>query len=423
MTRVLIWASKTPFQNVHNGPLPREALNCFWHSLSQLEEKNAGNIVFAQSVYKALSAPDTELSVDGYALAHRRSYRSEAERINAEYDAFVIPLANTFRLSYRETLARLTENLRHVRIPCVVTGIGAQLSFGGGFEELKGIEREAKAFVGAILDRSEAIGVRGETTRDYLLHLGFPEDQVQVIGCPSMFYNGEHMAVERKPLERVAFNLTPSKDPRLRPFTDWFNAHPENVTHVVQDAKWMREVGTGRAPDPATPPTAEEPVPQLLQWGRVAFIRDLIPWIDLLRTHSFSIGNKIHGNIVGLLGGTPAHVIAHDSRTLELARYFEIPHTPVTALEGFDLRRTWEESDYGPLTANHGRRLATYAGFLERNGLSHILYDAEALARHEARVRRSLAEARLPRARGYARMALRFASTPVRTLYRRRRSA
>lgn len=396
VTKLLLRASKSPFQNLTSGPIPRKDLRRVYEAQHLPGTMNVGNLVFAHSVYKALSAPGVDIDIDDYRLTLEDTYADEAELINEAYDAFVLPLCNAFRVPYRNSLVRMTRTIKRLRIPCIVTGVGAQFSIDGGYDELASIDDAVRDFVSAVLDRSASISVRGEITRDYLLHLGFPTDSVDVIGCPSMFYNGTEMNVRKGPLQRIAFNHTPMSDPRILPLTRYFNDHTQDVTFVPQTRSLMLPFSKGKYPDPNTPISPENPPPRLFQPGKVEFIGDVVPWIDFMRGQSLAIGTRIHGNIVALLADTPAHVVVHDTRTLELARYFEIPHTLLGDLEGFDVRTVYERSDYEELNRNHPKRLRTYADFLEKNGLSHILYDADAMRRHEASVRKSLERSSIP---------------------------
>ena len=96
-----------------------------------------------------------------------------AARVNEEFDAFVVPLANAFRADFKPHLDRLTALIERLRIPGVVVGVGAQLSIDGGLTT--GIEDSVEAFMRAVLERSASIGVRGDVTEKYLDHLGFEE--------------------------------------------------------------------------------------------------------------------------------------------------------------------------------------------------------------------------------------------------------
>lgn len=400
MTRILIRASKSPFDSFVDGPVPFSELASVHKALHAPGTRNIGNLVFAHSTYKAISADDAQIDIDDYQLSLSDYYADKADEINERYDVFVIPLCNSFRRSYKDTLARMAATIRKIKIPCIVTGVGAQTGLGGDLAKLEVIRDEAKEFVSAILDRSESIGVRGELTRDYLISLGFPGSQIDVIGCPSMFYNGENLKIRpRDKLGAVALNLSSAiTNKKLLNFAGYFNSNPENVTYIPQVRELMPMFIKGQFPDPQAAPDMDMPIPRIVANKQVAFLCDVVPWIDFMRTQSFAIGTRIHGNVTALLAGTPAHVIAHDSRTLELAKYFEIPHTELSKIRQFDLRKTFESSDYTAMEKNHGERLAIYAKFLERNGLKHILYDQEKLKAHDAKIKDSLKHTRIPAA-------------------------
>ena len=153
--------------------------------------ENSGNLVFIHTAWKLLSAPGVEISPDRLAVQP-----DDADEINERFDAYVIPLANAFRLQYQAALVRTTELVRRLRIPVVVLGVGAQGTVDHGWDAIKPIEGAVKDFVSAVLDRSPTIGVRGEATREYLNGLGFRD--VEVIGCPSMFRWGDTIDVRRK---------------------------------------------------------------------------------------------------------------------------------------------------------------------------------------------------------------------------------
>jgi hypothetical protein len=384
--RILLRASRSPFDNFFNGPLPKEKLAATYKALHRPGTKNIGNLVFAYSTLKALSTPDTEISIDNYEMTLSDSFSERTDEINEQYDAFVIPLCNSFRRAYRTELRRMTATIQKLRIPCLVTGVGAQGKLSGDCSGLDGIKEDVKSFVSAVLDRSSSIGVRGEITRDYLKSLGFNDGQISVIGCPSMFYNGDEMKVERGSAPKsIAVNLSDIDATLLSPVISYLNGQPGRFTYIPQVRNLMKSLATN---------TATGEPRSLLNNNSTKFFCDLVPWIDFMRTQDFAIGTRIHGNIVSLIAGTPAHIIAHDSRTLELALYFQIPHTKITEIDKFDPDAIYERSDYGDMVRNHANRTHVFAKFLESNGLSHTLFDAKAREAYDQKVRASLINSR-----------------------------
>ncbi|MCI4170884.1 polysaccharide pyruvyl transferase family protein, partial [Bacillus spizizenii] len=73
-------------------------------------------------------------------------------------------------------------------LPVVVIGVGLRAPFAPKLNEGFPIDQDVKAFVSAVLERSNMIGVRVEITAKYLSRLGFREGiDHTVIGCPSMY--------------------------------------------------------------------------------------------------------------------------------------------------------------------------------------------------------------------------------------------
>jgi hypothetical protein len=233
-----------------------------------------------------------------------------------------------------------------------------------------------------VLDRAPSIGVRGELTAEYLSGLGFRD--VEVIGCPSMFLHGDRLDVtKRQPSldrdARISINVSPyvkAMGPIVMSHVDRY----PNLTYIAQDLDTLGLLTTGHQ---ATSQASDDPIPThrahpLFHRGQVRFYVEPWPWIDDLRSVEFSFGTRIHGNIAALLAGTPAYVFAHDSRTLELARYFEIPHRPMPEIPPeVDASELYEEADLSGLVTNHPRRFAVFAGYLTRHGLRHVFEPGE----------------------------------------------
>jgi hypothetical protein len=376
MTRILFRAPSDPFA-VHSVATTIER---------NLIATNAGNLVFLDAAWKLLSAPGVEITADRLAVGP-----ADADRINERYDVYVIALANAFRNSYEPALSRMTQLLRRLRIPVVVLGVGAQGTVDYDFGAIKPIERTVRAFMDAVLDRSPSIGVRGEGTRHYLEGLGYRD--VDVIGCPSMFMWGDALRVERKvpaldEQSRVVITISPYRTAMGPMALDALARYPR-LTYVAQDLGTLRLLADGTPLDGGTPDAAlpVHPGHPFFREGRARAYIEPWSWIDDLRHADFVFGTRIHGGIASLLAGTPATVLAHDSRTLELARHFAIPHRLLRDVQGAcDPAGLYEEADLGALHAGHGERFATFTGFLGRMGLDHAYAHDGAAAGFERRI-------------------------------------
>jgi len=339
---------------------------------------NAGNLLFSHAAHRALETTDAEVVAGGL-----RWRRRQARRINREFDVFVLPLANAFRSSFEKELKALTAMISKLRIPVVVLGVGAQASHNQGAATLKPIEKSVTAFVGAVLDRSATIGVRGEFTAEYLNGLGF--EDVEVIGCPSMFINGKRLYVAKKVQKldaesRVAINISPYRR-RMGTVLERHMARYPHLTYVAQDNASLGRLLRG---DPrfVRRETIASTVPlhtshAVFHEHKVRTFVDVGPWLDHMARQDFSFGTRIHGNMAALITGTPAFVFTHDWRTLELARYFDIPHSKLKDLKSINAAKLHAGADYSRLNDRHEARFETYCRFIEKNGLDHIWSSGE----------------------------------------------
>ncbi|MEU8711216.1 polysaccharide pyruvyl transferase family protein [Streptomyces sp. NPDC048663] len=380
MKRILIRSGKSPFRVA----TPAEFIH------QDLIGTNTGNLLFSDSAHKMLTTPDTEVTSNG--IKTDPSARRAAE-INEQYDVFVVPLANAFRPSFRASLDRLTTLIEQLTVPVVVFGVGAQAPADYDTDWLKPMADSVRRFARAVLDRSASIGVRGELTSDYLKGLGFKD--VDIIGCPSMFLYGdtfpEIRATELDAASRIALNLSPDAIP-VGDIAGIARHAWERYPHLAYyaqntvDAELLMWGDTS----PESGHTDAFPLQlshTLFQENKVRMPLDPATWIDELRGYDFAYGTRIHGNVAALLAGTPSVVLTHDSRTLELCRYFDIPHRPLTELDaGTDPRDLYEDADFSAMLKGHGERFERIIAFLDRNGLENTYTHGDGGAAFDARL-------------------------------------
>ncbi|KUM92035.1 polysaccharide pyruvyl transferase [Streptomyces cellostaticus] len=383
MKRILLRSGKSPYDVLSI----EEALH------RDVIATNAGNLIFSDAAHKILETPDTEVVSNGIGTDV-----AAAARINEEYDAFVIPLANAFRPSFEGRLKRLTRLIGKLRIPVVVLGVGAQTGVSYNPARLKPMEQSVREFCSAVLDRSASIGARGEFTEQYLRDMGFRD--VEVIGCPSLFMYGRDLDVRKRVPEltaesRIAVNGSHSAVQKqgLGRIISRTHARYPNLCFVGQNLSDARQLHWRDLTDPNARVTAMPTHPDhpMYREGKARMYVDPITWFDDLRSFDFSFGSRIHGNIAALLAGTPATVLCSDSRTLELCRYFEIPHQRLDQVakdpEAADPARLYAQSDFGGLTGGHAERFARFTAFLDKNGLRNTFTHGDGGAAFEERMR------------------------------------
>lgn len=346
---------------------------------------NSGNLVYGAASHKLFSTAGTEVEAN-----HYRINAGMAARVNDEYDGFILPLANAFRPEFEDQLRRTADFLERLKIPFLMLSGGAQLPVDGDPSELKAMEPTIKRFARAVLGGSSALSVRGEMTADYLRSLGFHD--VVVVGCPSLALHGPGHRVgvpeALEPGAPIAYNLE-TKDP----FGAELIADAESryrATYIPQEHGTLELMLWGAEPyadsDPRLPMGRSHP--QFTE-GRAEMFIDAYPWIERMSELKFSFGARAHGNIAATLGGTPCVMVAHDSRTLELAQHHGIPYVirgaendPATVEE------LYAQADFTEFNRGHAERFEILSDFIHANGFEHI-YDAgqeSALADYEQRV-------------------------------------
>ncbi len=372
-SRILIRAGRPPHR-----PVRLEAAHAY-RNVGTIAT-NSGNLLFQDAVYRTLRTPGTELVVDSLSTERRGVDQAHIDRINAEFDLLVLPLANSFREDFLTPLGRLTDVVEKLSIPVVVTGVGGQVGVEGDPTHAGGeIDAATTRFVRAILERSESIGVRGEFTKAYLEHLGFPADRIDVIGCPSLhvFEPGTQVPSPSgtlAPDARLAVNLTPSV-PWMRTFLERNLAAYPNLTYLPQDNDTLGLLLWGEEFDaPAGFPGSLDH--ELCRDDKIRFFTEPIPWQRFLATQDFACGSRFHGNVAALLAGIPAFQLAHDSRTVELARFHQIPYQeyPIEAhvpAEELDASALYEQCDLTAFNAAREPNRDLWFAFLDRNGLPH----------------------------------------------------
>ena len=375
---------------------------------------NAGNLLYAHAVHRALSVTGTEVVAGAFGMKELEDPRAWAADVSARYDRFVIPMSNAFRASFTDDLERLAAAVELLDIPVTVVGVGAQTTLeaidGDGplvmgrtgsarLPGARGASRHdavVRRFVDAVLERSVSIGVRGDLTRRYLGGLGVAPQQVDVIGCPSLFTWGPDLRVRQPQLPlppdaRISLNI----DHRVAGVADLVErnaARYPGLTVAVQDFRSMCAVVHGVDEFDMTRHDVRLPIHTghpLYRERRMLFHSNPWGWIDALGRQDLVVGTRLHGNVAGILGGTPAHLLVHDSRTLELAEYHAIPSTRIDALDGVpDVAELAARTDYERFHALQPERFATYLDFLRRNGLETVFDEGRDATAFDAAIAR-----------------------------------
>lgn len=370
---------------------------------------NQGNLLYQFGAHRALVRDDVEVGTISYGGFQKGPVEERAERINDGCDHLVLPLSSSFRLQNRETLDAWADLVERLTVPVTVVGIGAQLRLedvrAGSYlparvtgviasaSEIAEHEKAARRFVAAVLERSTSMGVRGEITKRYLEYLGFPGDRIDVIGCPSLFTWGPDF---RMPEETVRLNrrsrISLSFDHRIAETADLLDRTIERYrrsTVYMQEKLGARMVITGE--ETRADWTGDERFPvrtthRTYREHRMEYQPTAWSWIRRLEDADFALGPRLHGTVAATLARTSAHLLVHDSRTLEIAEHHGLPHTLVEDLApGTTAAELAARQDYSTFNALYPEVFGRFTDFLGRNGLRSA-YDApgEALRAFDA---------------------------------------
>lgn len=372
MKKILFWSLIPPL-NAHSTV---EIL------ANNLIGSNSGNVMFQTSAARAVMVDEDIEFMSAFSWI-REDLDAFARRANEECSCFVIPLANAFRCNYISHLEVLTELLKKLTIPCVVTSVGIQESKVERLDAGYAFDPQARAFVSAVLERSAMLGVRGAITARYLKHLGFSEERhFTVVGCPSMYLRGSDLP-EPKPLRlsresKVCVNSKLDASPVIHDLISRGCQEMPDYWYIPQKIEELRMLYAGipipvlgrwKVPD-YLPVNHRSPV---LRRGRAVGFLNVPTWLDFMKDKDFCFGCNIHGNVAAIQAGVPALILARDQRVAEIAEYHELclvdPQTLTNAARVQDL---CENMDFARITARHAQRFGHFVDFLNCNGIEHI---------------------------------------------------
>lgn len=325
---------------------------------------NTGNYFFEHALSRQL--------VDCEEVAALSDLPVSAERLILSMSNFISPATDLGWL-VDEIEARAPNQI-------VMVGAGAQAH---GFVDKITLTAGTRRFVDMLSDRGVSIGVRGQYTAEVLDGIGIRN--VDVIGCPSLFYHCDrNFRIDKKELggaaPRVAVHCTPE------------GFYRDAVSHLLSFA--MRVGANYIAQSEALlifdDPDMEErrryffgyyndgtySGEQLYDWMKqnVRWFFDLNSWFAYMSSMDVAIGSRFHGNMAALQVGVPALNLVFDTRTRELCEHLNLPYE---FLKSFDGRRSAEDIyqglDYTLFNATFPGKFDAYADFLTRNGVSHRL--------------------------------------------------
>ncbi|MCD7859229.1 MAG: polysaccharide pyruvyl transferase family protein, partial [Firmicutes bacterium] len=288
-------------------------------------------------------------STSFYNRPYKNIYTDEAiEKINREFDGFILPLADFFREDQTQNISNLTRTIKKLTIPCVVVGVGLRAPYEYDISTDRLFDSAVKAFVSAILERSQCLGVRGERTAAYLKKLGFNQDNYMVIGCPSMCMSAAGKGIQMKEIPRdlrnakfgiITNDLAPDHTNKI--LVEVIKQH-KDAQVIVQRTTEIIDIYFGTFANLATKFSKRKPESvygktlyrELLKTNRIHAFANINQWRKNVNRLDICLNERFHGTVASILAGTPSIIIPIDSRTRELVEYHKIPNIRPEMIQG-----------------------------------------------------------------------------------------
>ncbi len=335
---------------------------------------NTGNLMFTTAMYRQLG--DEVKQVD---------FSFNPAAVNENFEAIVIPAANW--LNQMDNWDWFTDLIQQVEIPIVTIGIGLQADTNqlGAIRVNASCER----LVRILSTKAPFISTRGFLTTRYLQSIGIMN--VVTTGCPSLYmpfpkdrkvavsgsdtviqstrYYYFHHEAQKKNLNNTLFRAG-SKNR----YDMVYQSEPEEMEYLIKTGPHM-EIDNPRVSGLAKLyclGSIEELKIYLGNYTKTFL--DVDEWSSYLRSKARLVGTRLHGAIISLNSGTPAILLAHDSRTSEMIDFAGIPTVSPKKFGDFSsskLKSAFEKVNLEEYIARRDENHTIYKQFLTVNNLKY----------------------------------------------------
>lgn len=326
---------------------------------------NTGNKVWLSAVEKYLIDSGSD-----YDYFHNQS----KEYINDNYRLVLFPCANRFRIE-EKALKELEEwsfFFEGIKIPVYVIGIGAQAPDYSCLNQLVSkIGEVSKKFIDSVYKTGGKIAVRGYFTQRFCNRLGY--GNVEVLGCPSMYSNGPDFQIVKKDIDKNSFKPVIVIKPDYLAIKSYSKIFSSYEKAILIDQNSFTKLLYGQFNNESFGSLINEYTYNglsLFRQKRVKLFYDIYPWIDCLKSnkYNFCFGTRIHGNFISILSGIPSMVNCLDSRTKELAEFFNIPFIEKVDFKE-DLFSLYQKCDYSLFNKTYREKYERFRSFMVENGI------------------------------------------------------
>ncbi|MBQ9832449.1 MAG: polysaccharide pyruvyl transferase family protein [Clostridia bacterium] len=329
---------------------------------------NWGNKLWFMGLYSQINDSNNQIT-----------FRSSEtpEEINDNYDMIIYPMANFFGREWAGGMEALAEVFEKIKIPTYIIACGVQADDYSDLDTLvSDIGDRAKKFISAIYNTGGEFALRGEFSKEFFVKLGF--DSAVVTGCPSLYQLGRNFRMnslekvemsELKPLFNGKMSLY-SKAALYFSESEYFDQ--DHYFPMLYDETFLNDRSL-RAKLRFYRSFGLESALYLSE-GRLKHIADMDDWYAYIKKSRFnySFGTRIHGSIMPILSGIPATVFAIDTRTQEMAEFYNIPCVRAKGNECLnerDVYKLYLEADYTKFNQTYEEKYLKYESFLRERGI------------------------------------------------------
>jgi len=330
------------------------------------------------------------LDMDEFITLTRGATPEQFDYVNNECDAIIVVAQNALFPGWFETHLPVSY-LRQIRIPMIFFSLGLQFRFGdeiyltpGDVESLKYIQDHCASikvrppsfdrvtFTITDMGRLPEIHDWQFAVIDSLIE---KSKQITIATQGGEFVLQEYLALRDGVsfYERTDFDVTLAGGvPQDHPRTNWTGGLTEGgLVRSVLERKDL-----GKAKDSARWYYRDAPERVRDAIVEHGFYSPLMSeYIRRARDQSLYVGTRLHGNLMGLVQGTPSVFAIHDYRLKDMAEFLEVPSI---SIESGETHVSLEELDWTAFARKWIHVWNGFVDFFEENGLATTIQRVDA---------------------------------------------
>ncbi|MDD6157380.1 MAG: polysaccharide pyruvyl transferase family protein [Lachnospiraceae bacterium] len=329
--------------------------------------RNTGNKVWMQGIISELSTPENQLVYYDPKMTF--------EQINANFDMVLFSTANLFCRKFLDEMEEYSSFFSEIKIPVFVISCGAQANSYDDLHNLcADIRKPATKFIDTIYNTGGEFGLRGYFTKEVFDCL--MSNTAVVTGCPSLFQNGRTLKISEEKLD--SHLIKPVFNGSLPFKNDVFKEYPDSI--YIDQNFYFNELYAPSFWDNIE--ISNHGIYQLIKKYKLQYLNllvsnrlklfvDIPEWRSFLQQNGYnlSLGSRIHGNIMALLSGIPAIIYAQDTRTREMAEFYNIPYFLPEHKFQKSVYDIYQNADFRKFNLEFSSKYDAFENFLIQHGI------------------------------------------------------